>query len=81
MARGQNSFTTEEVLSFLVDNYNVPGGGECSDMEDEVEDIDFAVNNFREMREVNANDGFDFDDIHQIDVVDAEIESGFITRP
>ena len=84
MARVQNSFTTEEVLSFLVHNYDIPGGGECSDisdMEDEVEDIDSVVNNYREMGEENANDGFDFDDIRQIDVVDVEIDSGFITRP
>ena len=76
MARSQNSFTTEEVLSFLVDNYDIPGGGECSDisdMKDEVEDIDSVVNNSREMDEENANDGFDFDDIRQIDVVDAEL--------
>ena len=75
MARSQNSFTTKEVLSFLVDNYDIPGGGKCSDisdMKDEVEDIDSVVNNSREMDEENANDGFDFDDIRQIDVVDAE---------
>ena len=37
-----------------------------------MEDIDPVVNNSREMGEENANDGFDFDDIHQIDVVDVE---------
>ena len=75
MARVQNSFTTEEVLSFLVHNYDIPGGGECSDisdMEDEVEDIDSEVNSSRQVGEENANDGFDFDDIRQIDVVDAK---------
>ena len=78
MARSQNSFTTKEVLSFLDDNYDIPGGGECSDisdMEDEVEDIDSVVNNSREMDEEDANDGFDFDDIRQIDVVHAERQS------
>ena len=83
MARGQKSFTTEEVLSFLVDNYDIPGGGECSDisdMKDEVEDIDSVVNNSREMGEENANDGFDFDDIHQIDVVDVERPSQWAGR-
>ena len=37
-----------------------------------MEDIDSEVNNSRQMREENANDGFYFDDIHQIDVVDVE---------
>ena len=62
-------------MSFRDDNYDIPGDGECShisDMEDAVEDIDSEVNNSRQMREENANDGFYFDDIHQIDVVDAE---------
>ena len=75
MARGQNYLITEEVLSFLDDNYDIPGGGECSDisdMEDEVEDIDSEVNSSRQVGEENANDGFDFDDIRQIDVVDAK---------
>ena len=34
MVHGQNSFTTEEVLSFLDDNYDISGGGECSDISD-----------------------------------------------
>ena len=75
MVHGENSFTTEEVLSFLDDNYDISGGGECSDisdMEDEVEDIDSEVNSSRQVGEENANDGFDFDDIRQIDVVDAK---------
>ena len=41
-------------------------------MEDEVEDIDSEVNSSRQVGEENANDGFDFDDIRQIDVVDAK---------
>ena len=70
MPRGQNYFRTEEILAFLNNNYDIPGIGECSDtldMEDEVEDIDSEVNNSHQMGEENANDRFDFDDIHQID--------------
>ena len=75
MPRGQNSYTTEEVLAFFDGNYGVPGGGECSDisdMDDEVEDMDLEVNNACQIDEESANDEFDFDDIHQINVVDAE---------
>lgn len=75
MSSGRHTFTAEEVLTFLDDNFDIPGAGEdseISDIEDELDEIDYTLEDSQGLEEVDEENETDFDDIHQIDVVGAD---------